>query len=105
MSLLSDESVKSQSGELLHLAAEKAIRYVDNVRERRVSPAPGALAALSSFHEPLPSGPSNPADVLEQLDALGSPATAATTGGRYFGFVTGGMAPAPLAASWMAAAW
>lgn len=105
MSLLSDESVKSQSRELLHLAAEKAIRYVDSIRERRVSPAPGALAALSRFHEPLPSGPCNPADVLEQLDVLGSPATAATTGGRYFGFVTGGMAPAPLAASWIAAAW
>ena len=104
MSLLSDESAESQSSELLHLAAEKAIRYVDSVRERRVSPAPAALAALAGFHEPFPAEPSNPADVLEQLDSLGSPATAATTGGRYFGFVNGGMAPAPLAASWMAAA-
>ena len=105
MSLLSDQPAESQSAELLHLAAEKAIRYVDGVTERRVSPAPGALTALSSFHEPFPAEPSNPADVLEQLDSLGSPATAATTGGRYFGFVNGGMAPAPLAASWIAAAW
>src|SRR5215469_3838564 len=105
MSLLSDESGESQSGELLRLAAEKAIRYVDSVRDRRVSPSPAAITALESFHEPFPAEPSNPADVLEQLDSLGSPATAATTGGRYFGFVNGGMAPAPLAASWMAAAW
>ena len=105
MTLLSDESTKSESSELLYLAVERAMRYVDSVRERRVSPASIALAALSGFHEPFPSGPCNPSDVLKQLDVLGSPATAATTGGRYFGFVTGGMLPAALAASWMAAAW
>jgi glutamate/tyrosine decarboxylase-like PLP-dependent enzyme len=105
MALLSDQGTRSQSSELLHLAVEKAIRYVDSVRERRVSPASSALAALSKFHEPFPSGPCDPAEVLKQLDALGSPATAATTGGRYFGFVTGGMLPAALAASWMATAW
>ena len=105
MALLSDQSAKSQAGELLHLAVEKATRYVDSVRERRVSPASSALGALSRFHEPFPSGPCDPAEVLKQLDALGSPATAATTGGRYFGFVTGGMLPAALVASWMAAAW
>jgi glutamate/tyrosine decarboxylase-like PLP-dependent enzyme len=105
MSLLSNESAKSQSGELLQLAVEKAIRYVDGVRERRVGPASTALAALARFHEPFPSGPCDPTEVLKQLDALGSPATAATTGGRYFGFVNGGVVPAALAASWMAAAW
>src|SRR5206468_6314896 len=84
MTLLSDESTKSQSYELLYLAVEKAIRYVDSVRQRRVSPASSALAALSRFHEPFPSGSCNPTEVQKQLDALGSPATAATTGGRYF---------------------
>src|SRR2546429_3819808 len=79
MTLLSDESTKSQSYELLYLAVEKAIRYVDSVRQRRVSPASSALAALSRFHEPFPSGSCNPTEVLKQLDALGSPATAATT--------------------------
>src|SRR5437868_1604071 len=52
-----------------------------------------------------PADPCNPADVLRQLDALGSPATVTITGGRYFGFVNGGMVPAALAASWMVDAW
>src|SRR5438874_8698355 len=68
MTLLSDESTKSQSYELLYLAVEKAIRYVDSVRQRRVSPASSALAALSRFHEPFPSGSCNPTEVLKQLD-------------------------------------
>ncbi len=39
------------------------------------------------------------------LDEIGSPATVASTGGRYFGFVIGGTIRAALAASWLANAW
>ena len=99
------ETLKLQTTELLNLAAEKAIRYVDNAGNRRVSPASSDLGALAGFHEPFPDSPSNPAEVLNQLDAAGSPATLALTGGRYFGFVNGGIVPAALAASWMTDAW
>lgn len=39
------------------------------------------------------------------LDEIGSPATVATMGGRYFGFVQGGSVPASVAANWLAAVW
>lgn len=99
------EKLKSQPAELLSLAAERAIRYVENVGLRRVGPSSSDLNALAGFHEPFPVRPYDPADVLEQLDAIGSPASVTTTGGRYFGFVNGGIVPAAMAASWMAAAW
>src|SRR6266704_3336800 len=39
------------------------------------------------------------------LDEIGSPATVASAGGRYFGFVIGGSLPAVTATSWLASAW
>jgi glutamate/tyrosine decarboxylase-like PLP-dependent enzyme len=43
--------------------------------------------------------------VLDLLDRVGSPATVVTTGGRYFGFVNGGVLPSSLAAGWLVGAW
>src|SRR6185437_6400451 len=52
-----------------------------------------------------PTSPSDAVQVIEKLDGLGSPATVASTGGRYFGYVIGGALPASMAASWLASAW
>jgi glutamate/tyrosine decarboxylase-like PLP-dependent enzyme len=63
------------------------------------------VARLGQLGGPLPEQPSDPASVLALLDDIGSPATVASTSGRYFGFVIGGVLPAALAANWLAAAW
>jgi glutamate/tyrosine decarboxylase-like PLP-dependent enzyme len=90
---------------LLAGAAERAGRYLAGLDKRPVAPGAAALAGLSRFDEPLPERPGDPAATLALLDDVGSPATMASAGGRYFGFVVGGTHPAALAANWLATAW
>jgi glutamate/tyrosine decarboxylase-like PLP-dependent enzyme len=90
---------------LLGDAAARAQRYLDALTERPVAADADAIAGLAGFDTPLPAQRRDPRAVIEQLDRLGSPATVATAGPRYFGYVIGGSLPASLAASWLAAAW
>ncbi|HEV8193913.1 MAG TPA: aminotransferase class V-fold PLP-dependent enzyme [Ktedonobacterales bacterium] len=90
---------------LLEQAAARAIRYHETVNERAVFPPRVAVERLNELGGPLPEQPSDPTEVLALLDDVGSPATVASTGGRYFGFVTGGALPATVAANWLAASW
>lgn len=91
--------------ELLRSAFERAARYKSQINDRVVSPKPADLARLAEFDEPFPDHPTDAAETLELLDRVGSPATMATTGGRYFGFVNGAVLPAALAAHMLATAW
>ena len=91
--------------DVLSLAAERAMRYVSELRHRKVAPAQRDIQAMEQFRETFPEGPSDPKSVVAMLDELGSPATVASAGGRYFGFVIGGAVPAALGANWLAGAW
>jgi glutamate/tyrosine decarboxylase-like PLP-dependent enzyme len=93
------------NAELLADASQRAIRYLDNLAEHSVAPDPHAVRQVERFDEPLPEGPVDPTEVLALLDEVGSPATIASAGGRFFGFVIGGSLPAALAANWLAGAW
>lgn len=90
---------------LLNDAARRAMRYLDDLDERSVIPLPEDVRRLSELGGPLPDEPSDAAATLALLDEIGSPATVASAGGRYFGFVTGGALPVTVAANWLAAAW
>ena len=86
-------------------AARRALAYLQGIASRRVAPTPSAVQHLEDLGGPLPDSPSDMQAVLDLLDRIGSPATVATAGGRYFGFVNGGALPASVAATWMASVW
>jgi len=90
---------------LLKAAAERATHYLEGLATRSVAPSPQAIARLSVFDAPLPDEPTDPEAVLALLDNVGSPATVASAGGRYFGLVIGGSLPVTVAANWLAGAW
>lgn len=90
---------------LLDDAQRRASAYLAGIHDRRVMPTDDAIAALGRLHRPLSSVGMPAADVLAELDAIGSPAAVATVGGRFFGFVVGGALPVSVAANWLATAW
>ena len=91
--------------DLLRDAANRAISYLSNLGTRPVFPVPAVLGRLTELGSTLSDDPTDPEKVLALLDEIGSPATVASVGGRYFGFVVGGTLPVALAANWLAAAW
>jgi len=91
--------------DLLNDAALRAQHYLAGLTARSVAPTAAALEALAAFDRPLPAQPCGADEVLAELDQLGSPATMASAGGRFFGFVIGGSLPVTVAASWLTTAW
>jgi len=76
-------------------------------REKKISIKPRGRTFLLTFPliGPFPEKPYDPAEAIALLHKFGAPATVATSGGRYFGFVIGGTLPAAVAASWLANVW
>ncbi len=91
--------------QLYEQAKNYALDYMQTVLDRPVFPTAEAIQNLAVFREKLPDQPVDPYRVLEKLHQFGSPATVAQTGGRYFGFVNGGIVPTALAAKWLGDVW
>jgi glutamate/tyrosine decarboxylase-like PLP-dependent enzyme len=90
---------------LLSDTARRASDYLESLDVRSVAPTPEAIAALDTFEQPFPEQGSTAETVVAELDRIGSPATMASAGGRFFGFVIGGSLPVTVAANWLATAW
>ncbi len=101
-----DEIVaKNDYTEMLEKVLRQACSYIKGLNERAVFPADDAVEALAVFDEPMPEDPADATAVLDLLHEKGAPATVAQTGGRYFGFVTGGALPVAVAARWLSDVW
>ena len=82
-----------------------AENYISGINRNPVYPSTDSILHLQEFKEPLQDGRVSPEDILKLLDEKGSPGTVKSTGGRYFGFVTGGSLPAAMMAKLLTAVW
>src|SRR3954470_12401950 len=82
-----------------------AKHYIEELPDYPVFPSPTAIQYLEKLDTPLQEESLEADAVLALLEYVGSPATVKSTGGRYYGFVTGGCLPAALSAKLMATVW
>lgn len=90
---------------LLEETAGLAASYLEGISERPIGWSAGVDELRSGLGGPLPELPVDPREVVTELAAAVEPGLVASPGGRYFGFVIGGAAPAALAADWLTSAW
>jgi glutamate/tyrosine decarboxylase-like PLP-dependent enzyme len=90
---------------LLDDFSARAKKYLSEKDDQPVYPHASAIKALQHLNSPLQEEPIAAATVLALLDEYGSPATVKTTGGRYFGFVTGSSLHAAMSAKLLATVW
>ncbi len=104
-SALDVEAMLAGRPELLSDALDRSLHYLGGVADRPVAPSREAVDGLRELDFTLPATGMAAMDVLRLVDVAGSPATVASNGPRYFGFVIGGALPIAQAASWLGAAW
>jgi glutamate/tyrosine decarboxylase-like PLP-dependent enzyme len=105
LSVLDIQGLQAERAALLREASDRAVAYLDGLAARPVAAPAGAVERLTELDFELPASGLGARAALSMLDSVGSPATVASNGPRYFGFVTGGAFPAAQAAAWLSAAW
>lgn len=86
-------------------AVAHTLAWLASLPDRPVRPRAGADEIAAAAGGPLPKGPADPADVVDQLARLAEPGLMAMPSGRFFGWVIGGTLPAALGADWLVSAW
>ena len=105
MNLRETMQAEQQLKALFQQAQGYAFEYAEGVTDRNVFPTQDAIADLEQFVEDMPGQSGDASSILQQLHQYGSPASVAQTGGRYFGFVNGGIIPVTLATKWLTDFW
>jgi glutamate/tyrosine decarboxylase-like PLP-dependent enzyme len=91
--------------ELIKDADARAYNYLENIEGRPVYPSADKIKALDGLWEPLSKAGRPAAETLALMDTLGSPATVASNGPNYYGYVIGATLPISAAADRLALAW
>jgi glutamate/tyrosine decarboxylase-like PLP-dependent enzyme len=91
--------------ELLERTAAIAADYIETLDTRPIRPEHGYREMHELFDRAVPDRPADPAEVVEELAAVGEQGVMAIGSGRWYGFVAGGAVPASLAADWLVSAW
>ncbi len=86
-------------------AAAAAAAHLGSLAQRPVWARASYDDMLAAFGGPLPASPTDPATVVDELATAAEPGLTATAGGRFFGFVIGGVHPAALGADWLTSTW
>lgn len=100
-----DDNSEQDLERLLGRARELALRYIRSLDDRPVAGGAQHSGLLAALGGPLADQPEDPVAVIEALAAGAEPGLVATTSGRFFGFVEGGVVPAALAADWLTSTW
>jgi glutamate/tyrosine decarboxylase-like PLP-dependent enzyme len=95
----------STAAAVVRRAAAHAEAYLAAMPDRSVAPPATYAQTLAALDVPLPTGPTDPLDVLDALVVAAEPGVAATGSGRFFGYVIGGVLPAALGAELMTGVW
>lgn len=90
---------------LLETVTAYSVEYLDGISRQPAFPEEKQLERLSVFDEPLPEKETEARVVIEALNRYGAPCTTAQNGGRFFGFVNGGLLPAAHGAAWLSDTW
>ena len=90
---------------LLQETTERAERYIQALPDRRVAPDAAAVTQLELLDEELSADGETAESTIALLDDVGSPASMAIAGPRFFGFVMGGSLPVTIASNWLSTVW
>lgn len=91
--------------ELLELAKTYSMEYIEKISEKKPFPSKSEIQNLEIFDQPIAQNTMDEKDVLRQLHKYGAAGTTAQNGGRYFGYVNGGLLPIAHAAEWLVDTW